>query len=70
MIAALVVGGHEGPDLVLQIARQIIVLEQDAVLQRLVPTLDLTLCHRVVRSAADVSHVVALHPFRQIVREV
>jgi hypothetical protein len=70
MIAAVVVVGHESLDLVLQIARQIVVLEQDAVFQRLVPTLDLTLCHRVIGRAADVGQVMTLHPFRQIVRDV
>jgi hypothetical protein len=35
-----------------------------------VPALDLALGHRMVGSAADVGHVVALHPFRQIVRDV
>ena len=34
----MVVVGHEGFDLLFQIARQVVVLQQDAVLQRLVPT--------------------------------
>src|SRR5215831_8426940 len=39
-------------------------------LQRLMPTLDLALGHRVVWSPADVGHVVALQPFRQVVRDI
>ena len=70
VIAAVVVVGHEGLDLVSQIAGQIVVLQQDAVLQGLVPALDFALGHRVVGSAADVSDVVALHPFGQVLREV
>jgi hypothetical protein len=67
VIAAVVVVGHKGLDLGFQIARQVIVLQQDPVLQRLMPTLDLALGHRVIWSAADVGHVVALQPFRQVV---
>jgi hypothetical protein len=33
VIAAVVVVGHEGFDLLFQIARQVVVLQQDAVLQ-------------------------------------
>jgi hypothetical protein len=39
-------------------------------LQRLVPTLDLVPGHRVVWSSADVGHVVAFHPFHQVVGDV
>ena len=38
MIAAMVVVGHEALDLVFQITRQIVVLQEDAVLQGLMPT--------------------------------
>ena len=70
MIAAVVVVGHEGFDLLFQIARQVIVFQQDAVLERLVPALDLALGHRVIGSAADMVHVMTFQPFRQVVREV
>ena len=39
--AQVIVVGDEGADLSLKVARQIVVLEQDAVLQRLMPALDL-----------------------------
>ena len=44
MVAAMVVMIDEGRDLPLEIARQEVVFEQDAVLQRLMPALDLALC--------------------------
>ena len=43
MVAAVVVVIDERRDLLLEIARQEVILEQDAVLQRLVPSLDLAL---------------------------
>ena len=41
--AGIVVMSHEGRDLAFEIAGQVIVLEQDAVLERLMPALDLAL---------------------------
>ena len=43
VVAQVIVVGDEGADLGLEIARQVVVLEQDAVLERLVPALDLAL---------------------------
>ena len=43
MIAPMIVMGDESTDLGLEVARQVVVLEQNAVLQRLVPALDLAL---------------------------
>jgi len=43
VIAPMIVVGDEGIDLGLEVAGQVVVLEQNAVLQRLVPALDLTL---------------------------
>lgn len=48
MIAPVIVGIDEGGDLGLKIAEKVIVLEQDAVLERLLPTLDLALRLRVM----------------------
>ena len=56
VVAAVVVMLDEGVDLDLEIARQEGALEQDAVLQRLVPPLDLALGHRMMRRAADMAH--------------
>ena len=48
MVTPVVVMIDEGADLVFEIAWQIIVLQQDAVFQGLVPTLDLALGLRVM----------------------
>ena len=70
VIADVVVVLDEGADLPFEVARQIIVVEQDAVLQGLVPALDLTLGLGMIRSAAHMLHVFALEPRGQIVRDV
>ena len=46
--AGMVVMRHEGRDLAFEIAGQVIVLKQDAVLERLMPALDLALGLRVI----------------------
>ena len=55
VVSQVIVVGDEVIDPGFEIARQIVVLQQDAVLQRLVPALDLALGHRVIRSPADKS---------------
>src|SRR6478736_810568 len=70
MIADVIVVLDEGGDLPFEIARQVIVVEQNAVLQGLVPALDLSLGLRVIRSAAAMLHVLAFEPSGQIVRDV
>jgi hypothetical protein len=63
VIAAMVVVVDEGVDLGFQAARQIIVLKQDAVLERLMPALDLALRLRVAGRAAHVTHIAFVQPF-------
>jgi len=62
VISQVIVVGDEGRDLGFEIARQVIVFEQDAVLERLMPALDLALGHRMIRRAVDVLHVLAIVP--------
>ena len=50
VIAGMVVMRHEGGDLAFEIAGQVVVLEQDAVLERLMPALDLALGLRMMRA--------------------
>src|ERR1700738_1644784 len=50
VISQVIVVGDEGGDLGFEIARQVIVLEQDTVLERLMPALDLALLRRQFRS--------------------
>jgi DNA-binding transcriptional LysR family regulator len=66
----MIVVGDEGGDLGFEITRQVIVLEQDTVLERLMPALDLALGHRMIRRAADMLHVLAVEPFGQVRRDV
>ena len=53
VIAGMVVMRHDGGDLAFEIAGQVIVLQQDAILEGLMPALDLALGLRVIRGAAD-----------------
>src|ERR1700730_14631297 len=57
VIATMVVVIDECVDLGLEVAGQIIVLKQDAVLERLMPALDLALRLRVAGPAAHVTHI-------------
>lgn len=70
VVALVVVMIDEGADLVFEIARQIIVLQQDAVLQRLMPALDLALGLRVIGCTTNVAHALILEPFSQIAGDV
>ena len=54
VIAQVIIVGDEGLDLGFEIARQVVVLEQDPVLERLMPALDLSLDYRMIRRAPDV----------------
>src|SRR5687768_598734 len=56
VVAAVVVMIDERRDLPLEITRQEVVFQQDAVLQGLVPSLDLALSLRVARRSARMLH--------------
>ena len=60
MLAAEVVVLDESADAGLEPAWQVVVLQHDAVLQGLMPTLDLAQGLRMVRCAADVSHTLGI----------
>ena len=70
VIADVVIVLDEGVDLLLEIAGQIIVFEQNAVLQGLMPTLDLSLGLGMIWGAAYMLHAVVFEPLGQIVRDV
>ena len=70
VVTQVIVVGDEGVDLGFEVAGQVVVFEQDAVLQRLVPALDLALGHGVIGSAANVTHVLAVEPFGEVGRDV
>jgi hypothetical protein len=56
MISQVIIIGDEGLDLAFEIAWWVIVLEQDPVLECLMPALDLALGHRMVRCARYVPY--------------
>ena len=70
VIAGMVVVLDEGRDLAFEIAGQVVVLKQDAVLERLMPALDLALGLRMIGGAADVLHFLLIQPLREIRRDV
>src|SRR5271154_4606872 len=70
VIAGMVVVRHEGGDLAFEIAGQVVVLKQDAILERLMPALDLPLGMWGIRGAADVLHFLLIQPLREIRRDV
>ena len=70
VVAAVIVVLDEAADVGFEIAWQVVVFEQDAVLQGLMPALDLALGLRMVRCSSDVAHAVVVEPFREIGRDV
>ncbi len=70
MVAAVIVVADEVADLRFEVSRQIVVLQKDAVLERLMPALDLALRLRMVGRAADVRHAMIVEPFGEIASDV
>ena len=62
--------GDEVADLLFEITGQIVVLEQDAVFERLVPALDLALGLRMQRRPADMLHALVFEPVCEIASNV
>ena len=57
VVSQVVVVGDEVADLLFEVARQVVVLKQDAVLERLVPAFDLALGLRMQRRPANMVDV-------------
>ena len=70
MVAQMIVVADEVSDLLFEITRQIVVFEQDAVLQGLMPALDLALGLGMHRGTAGVVHTLVAEPFCQFSRDV
>ncbi len=66
VIAAMIVMLDEGGDPGFKVVRKIVVLEQDAVLERLTPALDLALALWMARRAAHMLDVEFAEPGREI----
>ena len=70
VVTLVVVVLDEGLDLGLEVSGQEVVFQQNAVLEGLVPALDLALGLRVHRGAAHVTHLAGLDVFRQFAGDV
>ena len=70
VIAVIVVVIDKDTNLLLQVAWQVVVFQENTVLHGLVPSFDLTLSLRMEWSAANVFHFLLFHPFSQIGRDV
>ena len=70
VVAQVIVVGDEGADLGFEVARQVIVFEQDSVLEGLMPAFNLALGHGVIGRAANVIHVLTVEPFGEVGRDV
>ena len=66
----MVVVIDEGFNLRFEITGQEVVFQQNAVLQGLMPALDLTLGLGMIGRSARVLHTIALQPFRQFPRDI
>ena len=66
VVSFVIVVADELADLSLEITGQEVVFQQDAVLQGLMPTLDLALGLRMIRRTSNVIHTVFVKPFSQI----
>ena len=58
----MVIMRHEGRDLMFEIAGEVLALEHDTVLERLMPALDLALDLRVIGGAVDVPYFLPVQP--------
>ena len=70
MIAMMIVMIDESLDLRLKVRREEVIFQQDAVLQCLMPSLDLTLCLRMIRCPSDVPHFIVPQPFGQFATDL
>jgi len=70
VITLMVIVLDERLDLGVEIAWEEVIVEQNAVLQGLVPPLDFTLGLRMERRTADMTHALCFDPCGQICRDV
>jgi hypothetical protein len=70
VIALVIVVFDEPADAGFKVAGQVIVFQQDAVLQRLMPALDLALGLRMIGRTTNMRHILLVEPFRQLAGDV
>ena len=66
MIPVVIIVIDEGFDLLSQVSRQKVILQQNAILQGLMPAFNLSLSLRVIRRATDMGHAFVAEPFGQV----
>ena len=66
VVTLMIVLANEGSDVRFEVTGQEVVLQQDAVFQRLMPSLDLALCLRMIGRAACVRHAFVFQIFSEI----
>ena len=70
MVPAVIVVIHESPDVLFKVSGKIVVFEQDPVLQRLMPSLDLALGLRMIGSTMNVIDLLGAPPVSELCRDV
>ena len=70
MVPAVIVVIHESPDVLFKVSGKIVVFEQDPVLQRLMPSLDLALGLRMIRGTAYMIHLPVFQPIGTRVEKI
>ena len=70
MVAVMIVVGDELLDAGVEITWQEVVLQQDAVLEGLMPAFDLALCLSVVGRTSGMNHAVIIEPSSEFTRDV
>ena len=70
VVATVIVMLDEGVNLLREIARQIVVFQQDAVLEGLMPALNLALGLRMVWRASNMIHFLIFQPIGQLAGDV
>lgn len=65
MVSVVIIVIYERTNLRFQVCREVVVVQQDAVFQGLVPALDFALCLRMVRRTPDVTYFPVSQPLRQ-----
>jgi len=70
VVSLVVVEFNEGFDLSIQVCREEVVVQQDTVLEGLMPTFDLALGLRVIRCTTHMIHAFVIQPFSKITRDI
>jgi len=70
MVPAVIVVIHESPDVLFKVSGKIVVFEQDPVLQRLMPSLDLALGLQMIGSTTNVIDLLGVQPVSEFCRDV